>query len=142
MIGKSIEEIRIGDWAEIARTISESDVYIFAGVTGDFNPAHLNESYAQKTAFKGRIAHGMLLAGFISAILGNILPGHGTIYVEQKLRFLAPVIIGSIINVKVEVIEVEVERNRVVLKTTCVNQDGKTVLDGDAIVSPPRKPTE
>ena len=94
MRGKSINEIKVGDSAEFAKTISETDIYMFAGVTGDFNPAHINEAYAQNTFFKTRIAHGMLPAGFISAVLGTQLPGPGTIYMRQELNFTAPVRIG------------------------------------------------
>ncbi len=136
--GKTIEEIHVGDAAEFAKTISESDIYLFAGITGDLNPAHINETYAAKTFFKTRIAHGMLLGGFISAILGNQLPGPGTIYIRQELNFLAPVRMGETITARAEVMEIIAEKNRVRLKTTCVNQDGTMVLEGEAIVSPPK----
>ena len=92
---KTINEIKVGDAAEFAKTVSESDIYLYAGVTGDFNPAHINEAYAEKTFFKTRIAHGMLSAGYISAVLGTQLPGPGTVYLKQELKFLAPVRIGS-----------------------------------------------
>ena len=139
MIGKSIDEITVGDAAEITKTVTESDVNLYAGVTGDTNPVHLDEIYARRTIFKTRIAHGMLLAGYISAILGNKLPGPGTIYVKQDLRFLAPVPIGDTVTVRVEVKEIDPERNRLTLQTTCVNQDGVTVFDGLAQVKPPKK---
>lgn len=138
MKGKTISEISVGDAAELTKTVSETDVYLFAGVTGDFNPAHLNETYAQKTFFKTRIAHGMLGAGFISAVVGTRLPGPGTIYVKQELSFKAPVRIGDTITARVEVVEIIAEKKLVKLKTECVNQDGTVVLGGDAIVSPPR----
>ncbi len=140
MIGKTIEQLHVGDSAEFAKTISESDIYLYAGVTGDFNPAHINEAYAQKTFFKTRIAHGMLLAGFISTVGGTMLPGPGAVYVRQELDFLAPVHIGDTITARVEVTEVLADKNRVKLRTTCVNQDGKLVLDGMAILSPPKRP--
>lgn len=140
MIGKTIAQINVGDSAEFGKTISESDIYLYAGITGDFNPAHINEAYAQKTFFKTRIAHGMLTAGFISAILANQLPGPGTIYIKQELKFLAPVRIGDTITAKVEVIEVIAEKNRLRVKTTCTNQEGTQVLDGEALVSPPKPP--
>ena len=140
MLGKFIEEIEVGDAAQFSKTISESDVYLFAGITGDFNPAHVNEEYAKNTFFKTRIAHGMLSAGLISTILGTKLPGPGTIYMKQDLRFLAPVHIGDTISACAEVIEVIPEKNRVKLKTYCVNQENTTVLDGEAMVSPPKKP--
>ncbi len=140
MIGKTIDQLHVGDSAEFAKTISESDIYLYAGVTGDFNPAHINEAYAQKTFFKTRIAHGMLLAGFISTVGGTMLPGPGAVYVRQELDFLAPVHIGDTITARVEVTEVLADKNRVKLRTTCVNQDGKLVLDGMAILSPPKRP--
>ena len=142
MTGKTIDQIHVGDSAEFAKTISESDIYLFAGVTGDFNPAHVNEAYAQKTFFKTRIAHGMLAAGLISAVGGNMLPGPGAIYVRQELDFLAPVRIGDTITARVEVTEVITDENRVKLRTTCVNQDGKLVVDGLAILSPPKRPKQ
>jgi len=138
MIGKTIDQLRIGDAAEFGKTISESDIYLYAGVTGDFNPAHLNEVYAQKTYFKTRIAQGMLTAGFISGLLGVSLPGPGTIYIRQELDFLAPVHIGDTITARVEIIEIMDQKNRVTVRTTCVNQDGTMVLEGRAIVSPPK----
>ena len=142
MFGKTIEELQIGDAAEFTKTISESDIYLFAGVTGDLNPAHINEEYAGKTFFKTRIAHGMLLAGFISTVLGNKLPGPGTVYIKQELNFLAPVRIGDTITARAELVEILTERNRTRFKTTCLNQEGKTVLDGEAIVSPPKAPKQ
>jgi 3-hydroxybutyryl-CoA dehydratase len=138
MQGKSITELKVGDAAEFSKTISETDVYLYAGVSGDLNPAHINESYAQKTFFKTRIAHGMLSAGFISAVLGMQLPGPGTIYLRQELNFKAPVRIGDTVTARAEVIEIIQEKNRVRLKTTCINQEGTVVLDGEALVSPPK----
>jgi 3-hydroxybutyryl-CoA dehydratase len=140
MIGKTINELNVGDRAEFTKTVSESDVYLYAGVTGDFNPAHINEPYAEKTFFKTRIAHGMLPAGFISAILGTRLPGPGTIYMGQTLKFRAPVLIGDTITASAEVMEIIADKNRVRLKTICQNQDGVVVLDGEAVVSPPKLP--
>lgn len=140
MIGKTINELNLGDRAEFTKTVSESDVYLYAGLTGDFNPAHINEPYAEKTFFKTRIAHGMLPAGFISAILGTRLPGPGTVYMGQTLKFRAPVLIGDTITASAEVMEIIADKNRVRLKTTCENQDGVVVLDGEAVVSPPKLP--
>ncbi len=139
MIGKTINELNVGDHASFTKTISETDVYLYAGITGDFNPAHINETYAQTTAFKTRIAHGMLTAGFISNVVGTQLPGPGTIYVSQSLKFMAPVVIGDTITATVEVIDISTEKKRVRLKTTCANQEGTVVLDGEALISPPRK---
>ena len=110
----------------------------YAVVTGDLNPAHTDEEYAKKTFFKTRIAQGMLLAGFISAVVGNKLPGPGTIYVKQELNFLAPVRIGDTIIARAEVTKIIPEQNRVRLKTICINHEGATVLDGEAMVSPPK----
>ena len=138
MVGKTIDQLKIGDKAQFAKTISESDIYLYAGLTGDFNPAHINTIYAEKTPFKTRIAHGMLLGGFISAVMANQLPGPGTIYISQGLNFLAPVRIGDTITAEVEIVEILPEKKRARIKTTCFNQDGKVVVDGEAIVSPPR----
>ena len=139
MLGKSINEMAIGDTAEFSKTVSETDIYLFAGIVGDFNPAHLNEAYARTTFFKTRIAHGMLSAGFVSSVIGMQLPGPGSVYVSQELRFLAPVRIGDTVTAHVEVAEINAEKNRVRLSTWCVNQDGVKILEGDAVVSPPRK---
>jgi 3-hydroxybutyryl-CoA dehydratase len=138
MIGKTIDEIVVGDAAEFTKTISESDVYLFAGITGDMNPAHIDQVASEKTFFKGRIAHGMLSAGLISAVLGMQLPGPGTIYLSQELRFKAPVRIGDTVTARAEVVEVLAEKKRVRLSTTCTNQDGTVVLDGEALVMPPK----
>jgi 3-hydroxybutyryl-CoA dehydratase len=140
MIGKTIDQLKVGDGAEFGKTISESDIYLYAGITGDFNPAHVNEVYAQKTFFKTRIAHGMLTAGLISAVIANQLPGPGTVYIRQELEFLAPVRMGDTITARVEVVEVLADKKRTRLKTTCTNQQGTVVLDGQAIVSPPKPP--
>jgi 3-hydroxybutyryl-CoA dehydratase len=141
MISKTIQEIHIGDGASIAKTITETDIYLYAGITGDFNPAHIDECYASQTVFKSRIAHGMLTAGLISAIFGTRFPGPGTIYIRQELSFLAPVRIGDTITASVEVIETHPEKNRVRMKTFCKNQAGTLVLEGEALVSPPKAST-
>ena len=138
--GKSIDQLKVGDTAEFAKTVTETDIYLYAGITGDFNPAHVNEVYAKNTFFKTRIAHGMLTAGFISAIIANQSPGPGTIYLKQDLNFLAPVHIGDTITGRVEVLELIPEKNRVRIKTTCSNQDGVMVLSGEGLVSPPKAP--
>ena len=140
MTGRTIDTIKTGDAAEFTKTVTETDVYLYAGITGDLNPAHINETYAAGTFFKGRIAHGMLTAGFISAILGMQLPGPGTIYLSQTLKFLAPVRMGDTITGRVEVVEIITEKNRLRLHTTCKNQEGTVVLDGEAVVSPPKAP--
>ena len=139
MVGKNITEIKVGETAEIAKTVSEADVYSFAGITGDLNPAHINEEYAKKTFFKTRIAHGMLLGGFISAVIGTRLPGPGTIYISQELKFKAPVYFGDTVTAEVEIAEIDTEKNRVALSTKCSNQNGTLLIDGMAVVSPPKK---
>lgn len=140
MIGKTIEELQVGDTAKFSKTISESDVYLFAGVTGDLNPAHVNEDYAKDTYFKTRIVHGMLSASFISTVIGTMLPGPGTVYMRQEVNFLAPVHFGDTVTAIVEVAEILAEKKRVRLKTYCVNQENRTVVEGEALVSPPRAP--
>jgi len=138
MIGKSVDEMTVGEWAVFSKTISESDVYLFAGITGDFNPAHINQPYAEKTFFKARIAHGILAAGLLSAVLANQLPGPGTVYIHQTLHFTAPVYIGDTVTARAEILSIDVDANRVILKTTCLNQNGEMVLEGQATVSPPK----
>ena len=135
----TIDQMTVGQSAEHTKTISESDVYLFAGVTGDFNPAHVNGAYAAGTPFKERIAHGMLSAGLISAVLGTQLPGPGSIYVSQTLKFKAPVYIGDTITARATVRELNMEKNRVVFDTVCENQDGKVVVAGEACLMPPLK---
>ena len=137
-MGKTYDEIQIGDKAVIEKTISETDVYLFAGITGDLNPAHVNEEAMKKTKFGGRIAHGILTAGFISAVLGMHLPGPGTIYLSQKLDFKGPVRIGDTIRAEVEVIE-KLAKGRIRLKTNCYIQDGTLVTEGEALVIAPRE---
>jgi len=136
--GKSIHELKIGDSAELSRTVTGDDIELFAKATGDFNPVHLDQAYAEKTVFKGRIAHGVFSLGIISTVLGNILPGHGTIYLSQEVKFLAPVRIGDTLTARVEVTELIPEKNRAKFKTTCMNQDGKIVVDGIAWGMPPK----
>jgi 3-hydroxybutyryl-CoA dehydratase len=138
MSGKTVRDLKVGDAAQFSKTITEADVVLFAGVTGDLNPAHVDELWAQGSPFRGRIAHGMLTAGLISAVLGMRLPGPGTIYISQELRFLAPVRIGDTVTARVEVEELMEQKNRVRLRTTCLNQDGTQVVDGVAWVMPPR----
>ena len=137
--GKSIHELKIGDSAQISKVITVEIVNDFARVTGDTNPVHTDPAYAEKTIFKGRIAHGVYSLGLFSTILGNILPGYGTIYLSQEVKFLAPVRIGDTITATVEVLELILEKNRVKFKTTCTNQDGKEVVDGIAWGMPPKK---
>jgi len=134
--GKTIDQLNIGEKASLTKQITESDVLRFAEVTGDRNPIHLDPEYASKTRFKERIAHGMLTASLISAVISTRLLGPGNIYVSQSLEFKAPVKLGDIIQAEVELIEKIPEKNRVRLKTTCRNRDGTVVIDGEAIVLP------
>lgn len=141
VVGKSVEEINIGDRAYMSKTVTESDVYSFAGVTGDFNPAHINEEYARSTPFQTRIAHGMLGGGFISAVLGMKLPGPGTIYLNQELSFKKAVKIGDTVTAEVEAVQfIDKGKFQILeLKTTCYNQLGEIVIEGKAKVIPPKK---
>ncbi len=124
----------IGARAEYVRTVTEADIVRFAEVSGDHNPVHLDEEYAAGTQFGGRIAHGSLSASFISAVLGNELPGPGAIYLSQTLKFLAPVRIGNTITASVEVIALREEKRIVILRTDCTNQHGVVVLTGEAVM--------
>ena len=133
---KGEKSLKRRDHASVTKTVSETDVYLFAGITGDLNPAHTNEVAASKTMFKTRIAHGMLGAGFISAVLGMYLPGPGTIYMGQELKFTKPVHIGDTVTATATVEEIILEKNRVILDTTVVNQDGE--VKGKATVMPPK----
>ena len=138
MKGITISEMKLGDSASFTKTVSEHDVYTYAGLSGDFNPAHVNEVEAQKGMFGKRIAHGMLSAGFISTVLGTQLPGPGTIYMGQELRFTKPVFFGDTITATVTVAELIPEKNRAILDTVCTNQNGEVVIKGKATVMPPK----
>ena len=129
--GYYIEDLSEGMSASCAKTVSESDVYTFAGITGDNNPVHVNAEYAATTMFKERIVHGMFSAGLISAVLGTKLPGPGAIYIDQSLEFKAPVKIGDTLTATATVTEINAERRRVVLDTVCTVA-GKTVASGSA----------
>ena len=130
--------ISVGQKASFSKTISESDVYLFAGITGDLNPLHVNEAAARKMMFGKRIAHGMLTSSFISTVIASSLPGPGTIYMEQNSRFLAPVYLGDTITACVEVEEL-LTRGKARLRTQVFNQDGKLVVDGTALVKLPKE---
>ncbi|WP_147162711.1 MaoC family dehydratase [Pararhodospirillum oryzae] len=133
------EDLTEGMTASLAKTVSESDIYLFAGVTMDTNPAHVNEEYMKTSPFGGRIAHGMLAAGFISAVLGTRLPGPGAIYVGQSLRFKAPVRIGDTVTATAEVTSLVPAKRFVTLRTFCTVA-GKVVVDGEATVMVPARP--
>lgn len=136
--GKTIHELNIGDHAEFSKTISETDSYLYAGITGDFNPIHVNKPYSQKSIYGERIAHGFLTAGFISTVIGIELPGPGTVYLKQSMTFLRPVMIDETITATVTVMEKNVKKNRVTLKTECFNEKEELVLTGEAVVMPPQ----
>lgn len=128
----------LGNGASFSKTITESDVYLFAGITGDMNDLHINREYADKTIFKGRIAHGLLVGGLISTVLGMRFPGPGTIYLEQNLVFKAPVKIGDTVTAKVEIEEiVNAEKGIVRLNTAVTNQSNDCVIAGYAVVRVP-----
>lgn len=130
------DELQIGDSASFTKTLSETDIYLFAGIIGDLNPAHVDAVSAAGGMFKQRIAHGMLSASFISTVLAMRLPGPGTIYVGQDLQFRGPVFIGDTITARVECTEKLDQRKWAKFKTTVTNQDGKLVVAGEATVIP------
>ena len=132
------DELQLGECATFTKTLSETDIYLFAGITGDMNPAHVDAVSAAQGVFKQRIAHGMLSASFISTVIAMKLPGPGTIYAGQNLQFRGPVFIGDTVTARVEVSEKIEARQWVKLKTTVTNQDGKLVVDGEATVIPPK----
>jgi len=130
--GYYIEELAVGMSAEYAKTVTEADLLLFGAATGDTQPVHFNEEYAASTIFKGRIAHGMLSAGIISACAGTRLPGPGAIYISQTLKFKAPVRIGDTVHARVTVKEVVAAKKRIVADTVCTVA-GRTVLEGEAV---------
>jgi 3-hydroxybutyryl-CoA dehydratase len=136
--GLHLEDLFVGQSAERRHRVSGADIDAFAAVTGDDNPVHLDEAYAAGTRFGGRIAHGMLAAGFISAVLGAQLPGPGAIYLSQTLRFRRPVRIGDEVVARAEISEIDAARARVTLKTTCAVA-GEVVVEGEAVVIAPRR---
>lgn len=138
MQGKGIEQIQAGDRAEMTRAFGDEDVALFAGLSGDRNPAHLDEGYAAATPFGSRIVHGMLVASLFSALLGTQLPGLGTIYTGQTLKFVRPVYLNDPVTASVTVRELKPEKNRVVFDCLAVNSGGEPVLVGEAVVMPPR----
>lgn len=135
---RTMDKIRLGDHASFTKTVTEADVVLYAGISGDINPVHIDDETAKRSRFGKRIAHGMLSAGFISAVLGTQLPGPGTIYTAQELKFVKPVMIGDTVTATVTVIERDEEKNRLKLETTVTNQAGEPVITGIATVVPPR----
>ncbi len=138
MDGYFFEDLAVGMTASVAKTISEADIVLYAAVSTDTNPVHIDAETAERSIFKGRVAHGMLSAGLISAALGTRLPGPGTIYLGQSLRFRAPVRPGDTVTATVEVTSLDTERKRATLKTTCLVK-GKPVIEGEALVQVPAR---
>lgn len=130
--------IKVGDSASIQKTFTDSDVLTFAIISGDKNPIHLDEDYAANTQFKHRIVHGILTSGLISAVLGMQLPGPGSIYLQQTIKFLAPVFLDDTITAIVTVKNIREDKPIITLETKCVNQDGTIVIDGEAVLLVPR----
>lgn len=133
-----IEDIEIGMSRSLRKMITDRDIEMFAEISTDHNPVHLDDDYANETIFEGRIAHGMLTAGLISAVIGEQLPGHGTVYLGQSLKFLAPVRPGDMVDAIVTVTDMDIGKRRVTMDTHC-EIDGKKVLKGEAIVMAPSR---
>lgn len=129
--GLFLEDLAVGMTAVYAKTVTEADIVLFAGISGDTNPVHLDAHFAERTAFKGRIAHGMLSASFISTVLGTRLPGPGCIYLSQSLKFRAPVKAGDTVTARVTVKDVDIQTKRITVDTVCTVGD-TVVIDGEA----------
>lgn len=142
MIGLTIDDIAVGDSAQITRRVSDGDIASFVDAVGDYNPVHSDRAYAAATVFKEPIAPGIWTAGLVSAVIGTRLPGPGAIYLSQDLKFLKPVKAGDSISARVEVIDVNREKNRIRLRTVCTNQRAEDVLTGEAWVMPSRTPID
>ena len=136
--GFYLEDLKVGMTASYAKTVTEADVVMFAGISGDTNPVHLDEEFAKETMFQGRIAHGMLSASFISTVLGTKLPGPGAIYLSQNLKFKAPVRCGDTVSATATITDIVAEKKRVVMQTTCSVRN-QVVLEGEAIVMVPAR---
>lgn len=137
--GKTIHEISLSDTARFTKTITQADVTLFAGITGDFNPLHVDHVHAAATRFGRPVVHGVFLAGLISNVLGMQLPGPGALYASQKLDFKLPVFIDDTITAEVEVVEKNEERNRIRFATRCFNQEGALVAEGESLLLPKKK---
>lgn len=136
--GWDFEDLEIGTTSSFSKTVTDADIVLFAGISGDTNPVHLDHDYASGTMFKGRIAHGMLTAAFLSAVLGARMPGPGAIYLSQSLRFRAPVRIGDTVRARATVIALDAKRRRATLETKCTVGD-TAVVDGEAVVMVPAR---
>jgi 3-hydroxybutyryl-CoA dehydratase len=136
--GKFFEDLSLGMTASYVRCVKEADIIKFAELTGDTNPIHLDEEYAAATAFKGRIAHGALTASYVSTVLGTMLPGPGAIYISQSLNFRRPVRIGDEVCASARIVELILERRRVIMTLDC-SVEGKTVLEAEALLTMPSR---
>ena len=136
--GFILDELTVGQSAELTREITEERIQRFAEASDDFNPVHMDEAFASKTAYRGRIAHGLLSASFVSAVVGTMLPGPGAIYLHQTMTFHKPVRIGDVVIGRVTVTDIDHESARVTLKTECL-VNGESVLDGEAVIRVPRR---
>ena len=139
MLGKTIDLIKLGETAFQVKTISERDIELFGEITNDYNPAHFDSEYAKGTMFKKRISHGMLIGSLFSKVFGMDLPGRGSIYLTQSLRFRRPVYFGDIITATVKVIDIDLMKNRVRFECIATNQNGVVVVLGEAEIMPPEK---
>ncbi len=138
-LGKNYDQMEIGEKASFSKTISETDIYLFAAISGDFNPAHVNEAYAKGTNFKTRIAHGFVPESLCAPVVGMKLPGPGTVVIDHYTRYLRPTFIGDTITATAEVLEKIEEKKRVKLKLTWQNQNGDLVCEGWVLVIPPKR---
>ncbi len=136
--GYYLEDLKVGMTASYAKTVTEADVVLFAGVSGDMNPVHINEEFAKETMFQGRIAHGMLSASFISTVLGTKLPGPGCIYLSQNLKFRAPVRSGDTVSATATITDIVPDKKRVVMQTICSVRN-QIVIEGEAVVMVPAR---
>jgi len=138
LMGYCIEDLSVGMTAVFAKTVTEADVVLFAGISGDINPVHLNHEFATETMFEGRIAHGMLTASFVSTVIGTKLPGPGAIYLKQSLNFKAPVRAGDTVRARASIKEIIAEKRRIVMETIATVGE-QVVLDGEALILVPSR---
>ena len=134
--GKTLAEIAVGDTARFSKTVTQADVTLFAGLTGDFNPLHVDHAHAAGTRFGQPVVHGALLAGLVSTVVGMQLPGPGALYASQSLAFKKPVFLGDTVTAEAEVVERIEDQNRVRLATRCLNQAGEVVAEGESVLLP------
>ncbi len=139
IVGKAIDELKVGDKASHKKIITEKDIKMFGEITGDYNPAHFDDEYALQTIFKKRIAHGMLVGSLFSKLLGLDLPGPGSIYISQTLKFRRPVYFGDEIMAEVKIIKIDQAKNRVTFECVAYNQNNEKVVIGEAEIMPPKK---